>query len=106
MITLTDNAKNYLKDMVDTQGKKYAHLSVKGGGCAGFEYKWDAVDNTEEGTLIDEVLVLDKMAEMFVLGCTVDYIKEFGGSYLTVKNPKAHSSCGCGTSFSIGDLTN
>ena len=41
------------------------------------------------------------MAEMFVLGCTVDYIKEFGGSYLTVNNPNAHSSCGCGTSFSI-----
>ena len=47
------------------------------------------------------LLVLDGMAEMFVLGCTVDYIKEFGGSYLTVNNPNAHSSCGCGTSFSI-----
>jgi len=101
MITLTETAKDYLKNMVDGGGKKYAHLSVKGGGCAGFEYKWDMVDDTDKGTLIDDVLVLDKMAEMFVLGCTVDYIKEFGGSYLTVKNPNAHSSCGCGTSFSI-----
>ena len=55
---------------------------------------------TEEHSL-DDVLVLDTMAEMFLLGCTVDYIKEFGGSYLTVNNPNAHSSCGCGTSFSI-----
>ena len=56
---------------------------------------------SDKGTLIDDILVLDGMAEMFVLGCTVDYIKEFGGSYLTVNNPNAHSSCGCGTSFSI-----
>ena len=106
MLTLTANAKKYLEEQLKEKGHKYVGLSLKPSGCAGFEYKWDAVDNTEEGTLIDEVLVLDKMAEMFVLGCTVDYIKEFGGSYLTVKNPKAHSSCGCGTSFSIGDLTN
>ena len=101
MITLTENAKDYLTDMVSNTDGKYAKLSVKGGGCAGFEYQWETTDTTDKGTLIDDILVLDKMAEMFVLGCTVDYIKEFGGSYLTVSNPNAHSSCGCGTSFSI-----
>ena len=101
MITLTENAKEYLTDMVSKSEDNYAKLSVKGGGCAGFEYKWDTTHTTDKGTLIDDILVLDKMAEMFVLGCTVDYIKEFGGSYLTVSNPNAHSSCGCGTSFSI-----
>ena len=101
MITLTENAKDYLTDMVSNTDGKYAKLSVKGGGCAGFEYKWETTDTTDKGTLIDDILVLDKMAEMFVLGCTVDYIKEFGVSYLTVKNPNALSSCGCGTSFSI-----
>ena len=101
MITLTENAKDYLTDMVSKSQDTYARLSVKGGGCAGFEYKWETTDTTHKGTLIDDILVLDGMAEMFVLGCTVDYIKEFGGSYLTVSNPNAHSSCGCGTSFSI-----
>ena len=101
MITLTENAKDYLTYMVSKSEDTYARLSVKGGGCAGFEYKWETTDTTDKGTLIDDILVLDKMAEMFVLGCTVDYIKEFGGSYLTVSNPNAHSSCGCGTSFSI-----
>ena len=101
MITLTENAKEYLTDMVSKSEDNYAKLSVKGGGCAGFEYKWETTITTDKGTLIDDILVLDKMAEMFVLGCTVDYIKEFGGSYLTVSNPNAHSSCGCGTSFSI-----
>ena len=101
MITLTENAKEYLTDMVSKSEDNYAKLSVKGGGCAAFEYKWETTNTTDKGTLIDDILVLDKMAEMFVLGCTVDYIKEFGGSYLTVSNPNAHSSCGCGTSFSI-----
>jgi len=46
-------------------------------------------------------LVLDPVAEMFVLGCTVDYVKELGGSYLKVINPNAVASCGCGTSFAV-----
>jgi len=41
------------------------------------------------------------MAEMFVFGCIVDYINELGGSYLTVKNPNATASCGCGESFAV-----
>ena len=101
MITLTENAKEYLTDMVSKSEHTYARLSDKGGRCAGFEYKWETTDTTDKGTLIDNILVIYGMAEMFVLGCTVDYIKEFGGSYLTVSNPNAHSSCGCGTSFSI-----
>ena len=87
MIQITDQAKEYLESMTEDEGKKYAHLSVNGGGCSGFQYKWDMVNDDTEGTLIDNILVLDKMAEMFVIGCTVDYIKDFGGSYLTVTNP-------------------
>ena len=101
MIQITDQAKEYLENMTEDEGKKYAHLSVNGGGCSGFQYKWDMVNDDTEGTLIDNILVLDKMAEMFVIGCTVDYIKDFGGSYLTVVNPNAKAMCGCGTSFAI-----
>ena len=43
----------------------------------------------------------DKLAEMYVIGCTVDYVKEFGGSYLKVVNPNATASCGCGESFAV-----
>ena len=47
--------------MVDSYQKKYAYLSVNGGGCSGFTYKWDMVDNDENGTVIDDLLVLDQM---------------------------------------------
>ena len=72
MITLTDNAKSYLTATTEKHGKKYAYLSVLGDGCSGFQYEWNMTDDTEKGTLIENILVLDKIAEMFVIGCTVD----------------------------------
>ena len=101
MINLPEQAKAYLSSMVDSYQKKYAYLSVNGGGCSGFTYKWDMVDTDENGTVIDDLLVLDQMAEMFVMGCTVDYVKELGGSYLKVINPNAKAQCGCGESFGV-----
>ena len=70
---------------------------VKGGGCSGFTYEWGVTD--AEPTV--ENLWLDPNAEMFVFGCTVDYIEELGGSYLKVINPNATAQCGCGESFGI-----
>ena len=101
MLTITDSAKEYLTQTTESERKRFAHLSVFGGGCSGFQYKWDMVDELKDGTLIDDILILDKMAEMFVIGCTVDYVKEFGGSYLKVINPNAKAQCGCGESFAI-----
>ena len=101
MISLTDTAKDYLSTMTDFHDKKYAYLSVGGGGCSGFTYKWNLTDDDTEGTVIDDLLVLDHMAEMHVIGCTVDYVKELSGSFLKVKNPNATSQCGCGDSFGI-----
>ena len=101
MITLTENAKNYLSTTTKAHDKKYAYLAVNGGGCSGFQYEWNMTNDLENGTLVENILVLDKTAEMFVIGCTVDYVKEFGGSYLKVINPNATAQCGCGESFAI-----
>ena len=101
MITLTENAKNYLSTTTKAHDKKYAYLAVNGGGCSGFQYEWKMTDDLQNNTLVENILVLDKTAEMFVIGCTVDYVKEFGGSYLKVINPNATAQCGCGESFAI-----
>ena len=93
IVNLTDSAKIYLKQV----GKPNVSLSVKGGGCSGFQYVWDVTD--EDPTV--ENLCIDPMAEMFVLGCTVDYVNELGGSFLKVINPNATASCGCGESFAV-----
>lgn len=100
-VILTDSAKTYMKEMADYHNQRYVFLSVTGGGCSGFQYKWDFSDIKGLGILVDNVLVIDDMAEMFVLGCTIDYVKELGGSYLKVINPNATASCGCGESFAV-----
>jgi iron-sulfur cluster insertion protein len=101
MISISEKAKNYLVTAVKTQDKKYAYLAVNGGGCSGFQYEWDMTNDLEKGTLIENILVLDRTAEMFVIGCTIDYVTEFGGSYLKVINPNATAQCGCGESFAV-----
>ena len=104
MLTLTDNAREYLSGIAKDD---YITLGVKGGGCSGFTYVWDYKKNWPDvkwSKPIDDVLVLDPMAEMFVLGCTVDYVTELGGSYLKVINPNAPASCGCGESFAVQEI--
>ena len=93
MIKLTENAEKYLKKVGDPN----VSLSVRGGGCSGFQYEWGT---TEENPTVGN-LWLDPMAEMFVAGCTIDYVNELGGSYLKVVNPNATASCGCGESFAV-----
>ena len=100
-LNITSNAKDYLSNMINSYNSKYVHLSVVSGGCSGFQYKWDFVESTDEGTLVENILVVDNMAEMFILGCTIDYVNELGGSYLKVINPNASAQCGCGESFAV-----
>ena len=105
MIQVTESAQEYLTDVLkDKNNDDYVTLGVKGGGCSGFTYIWDFKKNWPNvnwSAPIEGVLVLDPMAEMYVAGCTVDYVKELGGSYLKVVNPNASASCGCGESFAV-----
>lgn len=93
MITLTENAEKYLQKVGDPN----VSLTVRGGGCSGFQYEWGTTDKSPTvGNLW-----LDPIAEMFVIGCTIDYVEELGGSYLKVINPNSTAQCGCGESFAI-----
>ena len=101
MVTLTDSARDYMKKVVNDGKSKYVYLSVKGGGCSGFQYDWSLTEMKGFGPTIDDILCIDDMAEMFVAGCTVDYVNELGGSFLKVIYPNATASCGCGESFAV-----
>ena len=97
MITITEKAKEYMQS-VSNGG--YVTLAVKGGGCSGFQYVW-GLSETKDNEVIDNILLLDPMAIMYVIGSKIDYITELGGSYLAVVNPKATAQCGCVESFSV-----
>lgn len=80
-------------------------LSVDGGGCAGFQYRFELADRLESDdveVLTDGVgLLVDSLSLPLVEGSVVDYVESLGGAAFQVRNPKASSSCGCGTSFSV-----
>ena len=101
MVTITESAKEYLNSV---RGNDYVSLGVQGGGCAGFQYIWGLKSDNPSvvwSDPIDDVLVVDPVAELYILGSTVDYVNELGGSFLAVKNPMSTSSCGCGESFGV-----
>jgi len=102
MITLTESAKRYMKSVV--YNGDHVSLSVKGGGCSGLQYVWGlkySYPDVKWSEPIDNLLVVDPLAEMYLAGSEVDYVEELGGSYLTVKNPMSTGSCGCGESFGV-----
>ena len=103
LINVTDAAALKVHQLVVEEDNFDLNLRafITGGGCSGFQYEWSMTDETDKGTLLENILVLDKLAEMFVIGCTVDYVTEFGGSYLKVINPNATAQCGCGESFAV-----
>jgi iron-sulfur cluster insertion protein len=80
-------------------------LSVEGGGCSGFSYKFgmaDAVDADDSVTETDGVaLVVDAISLDLLRGSAVDYVEDLGGSAFKVTNPNATAGCGCGSSFAI-----
>ncbi len=80
-------------------------LSVDGGGCAGFQYRFGLADEVEADDVKAEqdgvTLVVDPVSLDLVRGSVVDFVESLGGSAFQVTNPQAASGCGCGTSFSI-----
>lgn len=80
-------------------------LSVEGGGCAGFQYRFGLADEVAaddlEVTRDGVRLVVDPISLDLVRGSVVDFVESLGGAAFQVTNPNAASGCGCGTSFGI-----
>jgi iron-sulfur cluster assembly accessory protein len=80
-------------------------LSVEGGGCSGFQYRFglaDAIDGEDSVAETDGVtLVVDSVSIDLVRGSEVDFVESLGGAAFRVTNPQAASGCGCGTSFAV-----
>jgi iron-sulfur cluster assembly accessory protein len=80
-------------------------LSVEGGGCSGFQYKFGLADAPEGDDAIAETdgvrLVVDPVSLDLVAGCVVDYVESLGGAAFKVENPNASAGCGCGSSFAV-----
>jgi iron-sulfur cluster insertion protein len=105
-ISLTENAAKRVAAIAARQSKPpILRLAVDGGGCAGFTYKFDLAEASEDGDAIAETngvkLIVDPVSLDLVRGCAVDFVEDLGGAAFKVTNPNAASGCGCGSSFSV-----
>ena len=105
-ITLTENAAKRVAWIAERQQKPaILRLSVDGGGCAGFTYRFELADAQEDDDAVAETdgvrLVVDPVSLDLLKGSAVDFVEDLGGAAFRVTNPNAESGCGCGSSFSV-----
>lgn len=105
MFDVSNNAINRIKEISLKEKQKYFRISVDGGGCQGFSYKFDFDQNIKTNDKLfkfnDIQVIIDDTSLGFLKGSQLDFVNDMIGSYFKITNPNASSTCGCGTSFSI-----
>lgn len=81
-------------------------ISVAGGGCSGFQYEYNLVQETaKDDDLVlqkgDAIVLIDSLSLEFMGGSEIDFVDDLIGQAFQIKNPNAVASCGCGTSFAV-----
>ena len=105
-VTLSSAAARRLHAIAAKEGRRLMlRVAVEGGGCSGFQYRFDLVDAAEDDDLRIErdgaAALVDEVSLTLLKGSVIDFADELAAAEFRVKNPNAKSSCGCGVSFSI-----
>ena len=105
MFDVSNNAIERIKEISFKENQEYFRISVDGGGCQGFSYKFnfDKKINKEDKIFKFKSvkILIDPTSLNFLKGSKLDFVNDIIGSYFKVTNPNATSTCGCGTSFSV-----
>ena len=106
LITVTERAAQKIAEILSQEPVgTMLRVSVAGGGCSGFQYKFD----TERSRADDDVVVersgatvlIDPVSLNYMAGAEIDFVDDLIGSAFKINNPQATASCGCGTSFAL-----
>lgn len=105
-VTLTPSAAKRINAILAKQDDaEMLRVSVEGGGCSGFSYKFDFAKQANNDDTIIELdgaqVAIDEMSMEFLSGSQIDFSTELIGSAFKINNPNATAACGCGTSFSV-----
>ncbi|MFT2215150.1 iron-sulfur cluster insertion protein ErpA [Rhizobium giardinii] len=105
-VTLSDSAAKRIGVILKSDAEKKAmRVSVEGGGCSGFSYKFDLVNDADADDLVlekgDAKVLIDSLSLVYMNGAEIDFVDNLLGQSFQIKNPNAVASCGCGTSFSV-----
>jgi len=105
-ITVSERAARRIGEILEREPPgTMLRLSVEGGGCSGFQYKFDM----DRAQAPDDVIVrrdgatvlIDQVSLQFLAGSEIDFVDDLIGASFRVNNPNAKASCGCGTSFAL-----
>ena len=105
-ITLSERAALRIGDILKKEPEgAMLRVSVEGGGCSGFQYKFDFDRTRASDDLVLErngaVVLIDPISQQYMTGAEIDFVDDLIGAAFKINNPVASASCGCGTSFSI-----
>ncbi len=105
-LTLSDSAARRLAELSELDGHAVMlRVAVDGGGCSGFQYRFELVEAAEEDDIRIEAggqtALVDLVSLPFLKGSEIAFVDDLAGAQFVVRNPNAASSCGCGVSFAI-----
>ena len=105
-VTVTERAARKIGEILGREPSgTMLRVSVQGGGCSGFQYKFDTERAKADDDLIIErgsaTVLIDPVSLNYMAGSEIDFVDDLIGSSFKVNNPKATASCGCGTSFAL-----
>ena len=104
--TVTERAARRIAQILAAEAKpSVLRVSVEGGGCSGFQYKFDIQEAPAPDDMVIEQdgakIVVDPVSLQYMDGSALDYVNDLIGASFKIENPQATAACGCGTSFSL-----
>ena len=105
-VALTERAARRIGEILKAEpAGSMLRVSVEGGGCSGFQYKFDFVTAKADDDVVlardGATVVVDPVSVQYMPGAEIDFVDDLIGSSFRINNPIATASCGCGTSFSV-----
>ena len=105
-VTISDSAARRIGEILKSEPQgAMLRVSVEGGGCSGFQYKFDIERAKAEDDLVlareGAVVLIDPVSVNYMAGSQIDFVDDLIGASFRINNPQAKASCGCGTSFTL-----
>jgi iron-sulfur cluster assembly accessory protein len=105
-VTMTERAARRIGEILKTEPSgAMLRVSVEGGGCSGFQYKFDVERTQADDDIVlardGATVLIDSVSLNYLAGSEIDFVDDLIGASFKVNNPQAKASCGCGTSFTL-----
>lgn len=105
-VKITESATNRIAELLsEEEPNTKVRVFIQGGGCSGMEYgfTFDLEQNEDDWEISagDNITVLiDSMSMQYIDEAEIDFVEDLDGARFKITNPKAQTTCGCGSSFS------